>query len=99
VLKATADEFVAAMKAEGVPLGAHYIGRPVYSYPLFQEHTAFDHGDHPFKVRDYSKERCPEAEAILDTCVMLSVNESYDEQDLEETARAFHKVAKYLRTK
>jgi dTDP-4-amino-4,6-dideoxygalactose transaminase len=99
VLKATADEFVAAMKAEGVPLGAHYIGRPVYEYPLFQEHTAFHHGDHPFKVRDYSKESCPEAVAILDTCVMLTINENYDEQDLEETATAFHKVAKWLRTK
>lgn len=99
VLKATADQFVAAMKAEGVPLGAHYIGRPVYEYPLFREHTAFDHGEHPFKARDYAKERCTEAEAILDTCVMLSINESYDEQDLEETATAFHKVANYLRTK
>ncbi|HEV2295549.1 MAG TPA: DegT/DnrJ/EryC1/StrS family aminotransferase [Tepidisphaeraceae bacterium] len=99
VLKASADEFVAAMKAEGVPLGAHYIGRPVYEYPVFQDHSAFQRGDHPFEARDYSKESCPEAEAILDTCVMLTINESYDEQDLEETAIAFHKVGKYLRTK
>ena len=99
VLKANADQFVAAMKAEGVPLGAHYIGRPVYHYPLFQEHSAFQRGDHPFKVRDYAKENCTEAEAILDTCVMLTINESYDEQDLEETARAYHRAAKYLRTK
>ena len=100
VLKANADEFVAAMRAEGVPLGAHYIGRPVYEYPVFQDHTAFQRGDHhPFNARDYSKESCPEAEAILDTCVMLTINESYDEQDLEETAKAFHRAAKYLRTK
>ena len=99
VLKASADQFVAAMKAEGVPLGAHYIGRPVYHYPVFQEHTAFVRGAHPFNARDYSKENCPEAEAILNTCVMLSINESYDEQDLEETAKAFHRAARYLRTK
>lgn len=99
VLKANADAFVAAMKAEGVPLGAHYIGRPVYEYPIFQDHTPFARGDHPFNSRDYSKNRCPEAEAILDTCVMLTINESYDEQDLEETAKAYHRAARYLRTK
>ncbi len=99
VLKATADEFVAAMKADGVPLGAHYIGRPVYEYPVFQRHTPFARGEHPFNARDYAKDRCPEAEAILETCVMLNINEGYDEQDLEETARAFHKVARWLRTK
>ncbi len=99
VLKASADEFVAAMKAQGVPLGAHYIGRPVYEYPLFQEHTPFARGEHAFEARDYAKENCPEAEAILNTCVMLTINESYDEQDLEETARAFHQAAAFLRSK
>jgi dTDP-4-amino-4,6-dideoxygalactose transaminase len=100
VLKGNADEFVAAMNAEGVSLGAHYIGRPVYQYPLFQDHTPFARGDHhPFNARDYSKENCAQAEAILDTCVMLTINESYDEQDLEETAKAYHRVAKYLRTR
>jgi hypothetical protein len=30
---------------------------------------------------------------------MLTINENFDAQDLDETATAFHKVARWLRTK
>ena len=50
---ASADEFAAALKAEGVPCNAHYIGKPIQEYPLFQHHSAFARGEHPFSRRDY----------------------------------------------
>lgn len=99
VLGANADEFAGAMKAEGVPCAAHYITNPIYKYPLFQNHSAFDRGTHPFSRVDYKNAKCPVAEAILDTCVVLSVNESYSEQDLDETALAFERVVGWFQSK
>lgn len=95
----TTDEFAAALKAEGLPVGAHYIGKTIYEYPLFQNHSAFDHGPHPFAKREYKKGLCPNAEAILATCVMLSVNEAYSDQDLEETARGIKRVVGHFQAK
>ena len=93
-----ADAFVKAMKAEGVPLGAHYIGAPIYEYPLFADHTAFDHGPpHPFTSQEYKPGLCPVAEEILKTCVMLQINEGYTDEDLEQTILAFKRVTSWLR--
>ena len=98
-LGADADQFAAAMKAEGVPTSAHYIGKPIYQYPLFLDHSAFDHGEHPFKAIDYAKVKCPTAEAILNTCIVLAVNEAYSDQDLEDTVKAFERVVVYFQRK
>jgi dTDP-4-amino-4,6-dideoxygalactose transaminase len=100
-LGATADELAAALKAEGVGAGAHYIGRPIYDYPLFKDHSAFAHGEHPFSRIDYTADstRCPVAEEILKTCVIVPVNEGYSDEDLEQTAVAFEKVVPWFHEK
>ncbi len=98
-LGADADEFAKAMKAEGVPTSAHYIGKPIYEYPLFVDHSAFDHGEHPFKAIDYKKVKCETAEAILQTCVILAVNEAYSDADLDDTVKAFERVVGYFQGK
>jgi perosamine synthetase len=98
-LGTSADEFAAALKAEGLPVGAHYIGRPVYAYPVLTDHSAFARGTHPSAAHDYRATRCPTAEAILDTCVMLSVNEAYTDRDLDETAHAITRVAAWFRSR
>lgn len=95
-LSAGTDEVAAALRAEGIPVGAHYIGQPIYQYPLFLNHSAFDHADHPFKTQEYGKGLCPQAEAILETCIMLPVNEAYSSQDLTETVAAFTKVFQWF---
>ena len=95
-LCATTDEFTAAVKAEGVPVSAHYIARPIYKYPLFVNHSAFERGDHPYKRVNYTQVKCENAEAILDTCVIMPVNEAYSDEDLEETAKAFEKVVAHF---
>lgn len=93
------DEFAAALKGEGLPVSAHYIGKTIYEYPLFQNHSAFDHAPHPFSKRQYKKGDCPNAEAILATCVMLAVNEAYGDQDLDETAHAIKRVVAHFQSK
>ena len=94
-----ADKFCAALSAEGVPCGAHYIGRPVYEYPVFVDHSAFERGSHPYASRTYGSGLCPNAEAILDTCVRLSSHEAFSESDCEETVQAVRKVAQWYYSK
>lgn len=91
-LGATADEFGAALQAEQVPVGVHYIGRCIYEYPIFEQHTAFAHGGHPFDRFNYKKGLCPQAEDLLTNCLILPVNEGYTQQDLDETVEAFQKA-------
>jgi dTDP-4-amino-4,6-dideoxygalactose transaminase len=81
----SADAFATKLKAEGVPCGAHYIGKPIYEYPLFQNHSAFDHGAHPFAARNYAMELTPIAKQILQSCVIIYVNEGYTQDDLDFT--------------
>lgn len=92
---ATADDFAAALAAEGVRASAHYIGTPIYRYPLFQDHSAYaEHGENTAYARyDYSATSCPVAEAILETGVMLPVNEAFTETDAAEIVFAVRRVA------
>lgn len=92
-LGADADTFTAALQAEGVTASAHYIGKPIYQYPIFTDHSAYERGEHPYAARDYTKESCPVAEAILETGVMLRVNEAFTDTDRDEVARAVRRVA------
>lgn len=99
LLGADADTFAEALRAEGLPVGAHYIGQCVYEYPIFANHSAFERGSHAYSARLYAKGLCPSAEAILATCVILSINEAYTDTDLEETAHAIRRVVQWFRSK
>lgn len=95
-LGADADEFAKAVSAEGIGVGAHYIGTPIYNYPVFARHSAFPRGEHAYQRTDYAPGLCPETERILRDCVLLGVNEGYSETDLDETAAGIRKVACWL---
>jgi dTDP-4-amino-4,6-dideoxygalactose transaminase len=90
------DEFAAALRAEGVPASARYIGQCVYEYPLFRDHSAFERGAHPFSAFDYHKGLCPEAEAWLETVVNIAINEAYTAADMDACVRAVSRVARWF---
>jgi len=96
VLGADADEFAAALQAEGIPVAAHYIGRCIYEYPLLTSHSAFPRGEHAFNSVSYRSGMCPAAEELLNECILLPINESFTDQDLEETITAFTKCARHF---
>jgi dTDP-4-amino-4,6-dideoxygalactose transaminase len=98
-LGANADEFAAALRAEGLPCGAHYHGRPIYMYPVFANHHAFDRAGHAFDAQRYEAGLCPVAEQVLETCVMLPINEAYTRQDLDETVTAITRTARYFNSR
>jgi len=92
-------EFVRALQAEGVSSSAGYIGVPLYGEPVFQQHGFFA-GRWPVREfglteMDYTKHRCPEAEAILKTGVRIVIHEAMTEQYILDTATAIKKVARY----
>jgi perosamine synthetase len=98
-LRCDRAEFVRALAAEGVEASAGYIAVPLYGEPVFQQH-AFFAGRWPIREfgltkMDYTKESCPEAEAILRTGVRLTIHEAMTEEYVLGAATAIEKVARH----
>lgn len=97
----TADlaiRFVQAMRAEGVPVGQLYGGKPVYLTPsIVDKRTASGKGgpwncaEHPTSV-EYGPGLCPHSEDIAARSVLIPVNAAYTEADCADVAAAVHKV-------
>ncbi|MCC2686005.1 MAG: DegT/DnrJ/EryC1/StrS family aminotransferase [Paenibacillaceae bacterium] len=94
-LSCTRDEFSAALAAEGIPNGAGYIARPVYMNEMFQQRQAYLGSHFPFDLSDvsYDKGICPQAEQILQTAIVIRINEFFTDQDIEDTIAGIRKVA------
>lgn len=98
--KATRDEFAAALAAEGVACTPGYIPRPVYQYPVFQNHNFFG-GRWPVRElgltkMNYRAVSCPVAEAILLDGVKLTVNEAMTESYVTKVVSAVRQVSARL---
>jgi perosamine synthetase len=91
------EKVTAALTVEGVSCTAGYIPRPVYRYPVFQNHNFFGGAwpvrDSGLTAMDYREARCPVAEAILADCVKLTINEAMSDEYIEKVARAVRVVA------
>lgn len=90
--------FVKALAAEGVQCGAGYIAVPLHREPVFQSHGFFA-GRWPARemgltTMDYTKHQTPEAEAILQTGIRFTIDESMTEEYIMGVAAALRKVAR-----
>ena len=90
-------EFVKALVAEGAEASAGYIPVPLHRNPVFQKH-AFFAGRWPVRElgltkMDYATHKTPEAEAILQTGIRLSIHEAMTEEYITSVADAVRKVA------
>ncbi len=95
VIPLSRDEFVAALKAEGVNAGV-YVRVPLYLRPRFQQHDYFGRG-YPWAIADepvvYREGDCPVAEAMAK--VEFQVNGNYYVESPElmaQVATAMRKV-------
>ena len=93
------SEFVRALLAEGASVRGGYIGVPLYGEPVFQNHGFFA-GRWPVKemgltTMDFSKHKCPEAEAILVTGIRVPIYEYMTEDYILGVATAIRKVARH----
>ena len=99
VLKTTRAEFAAALRTEGVNARDELPG-PVYLYELFQKHNFFG-GRWPVRdlgltAMDYTKVKCPVAEAYHSDNIMLPINEAMNEGYIRKVAAAVNAVARHL---
>jgi dTDP-4-amino-4,6-dideoxygalactose transaminase len=91
--------FVKSLIAEGVSASAGLMIGPLYARAVFRNH-AFFAGRWPIKQlgltsMDYSKWKCPEAEAIHQTGIRLPLHEGMTEEYILDVAAAIKKVARY----
>lgn len=95
------DEFVDALRAEGIRANPGYIPICVYEYPMFINKNIYQGTKIPFSLPEYGREieykkgLCPKAEEVLGSVIYLPVNEFFTEQDLEDTVAAIRKVSTY----
>jgi dTDP-4-amino-4,6-dideoxygalactose transaminase len=92
-------EFVKALQAEGVEASGAYIPVPLHRNPVFEKH-AFFAGRWPVRelgltTMDYSKHQTPEAEAILQTGVRVTIHEAMSEEYIRSVGEAIGKVARH----
>jgi dTDP-4-amino-4,6-dideoxygalactose transaminase len=92
-------EFVKALVAEGAEVSAGYIPVPLHRNPVFLKHGFFN-GRWPVRefgltTMDYSKHQTPEAEAILQTGVRVTIHEAMTEDYIVSVAQAIRKVARH----
>jgi len=92
--------FVAAVRAEGVPLSEGY-AQPLYLQPLYQRRHAFKHGypwaaaENRESTPDYARGSCPVVERLHDEAIVVGehVRPPHTEADMDDIARAVRKVA------
>ena len=99
----SADQFAKALSAEGIPAGAHYIGKPIFlCHEALRSKRIYGDTDCPFgckyaqaEVR-YEEGVCPNAESVLNRLVTIGINEFMTEEDIRDIARAIRKVSEGL---
>lgn len=99
VFRCDRAEFVKALAAEGAEASAGYIPVPLHRNPVFLKHGFFN-GRWPVRefgltAMDYSKHQTPEAEAILQTGIRVTIHEAMTEDYIVSVAEAIRKVARH----
>jgi len=95
------QEFAEALRAEGIPCSATYIGEPMYiKKPLREKRTfaktGFPLADNPLYGRpvEYGEGLCPRAEKALKQLIVIPWNEFYTPEDVDDIAEALEKLTK-----
>jgi len=95
--------FAAALRAEGIPCGQGYIGKPIYlCMDALASKRTFGTSSHPLdgchgaRSLDYAEGMCPRTEAILHQMVTLGIHEHLADGDIADMAAGIQKVAAAL---
>jgi 8-amino-3,8-dideoxy-alpha-D-manno-octulosonate transaminase len=98
----TAVQFAEALRAEGIPAGRVYGGRPVYHNPaVLERRTAWSKGC-PFNCTEHPTDRtyhigmCPRSEDLLARSLSIQLGALMTDQDADDVVRAVRKVAEHL---
>jgi 8-amino-3,8-dideoxy-alpha-D-manno-octulosonate transaminase len=98
----TAIKFADALRAEGIPAGRVYGGRPVYANPaVLNRKTAWSKGcpfncaEHP-TTRTYHIGMCPQSEDLLGRSLSIGIGPRMTDADADDIVTAVRKVAEHL---
>lgn len=90
--------FAECMRAEGVPCGVHYIGKPIFLYDSIRTKQVYGTSNYPWSLQDpatavrYEPGECPNTERVLNEMITIPLHEKYTEQDVRDIAEAAGKV-------
>ena len=97
------DTFCEAVRAEGVPVGAHYIGDPIFMRGEFlTKKNTYGSSGFPFtsevtsREYEYGPDLVPRAVKALSTVCVMGIHEHMGEEDIQDMGAAIQKVAKGL---
>lgn len=100
------DVFCKAVSAEGVAVGAHYIGLPIFLRGNFlTAKQTFGKSGFPFtggvagREHNYDMNTTPDAVRALSTVAVCGIHEQMSEQDIRDMAAAIQKVARGMADK
>jgi perosamine synthetase len=97
----TKERFAEAVRAEGLPCSAGYIGKPIFLYEALRQQRIYGTSHCPFDCPKYGSAHviryeegvCPETERALDEMVTVPISEFLEEEDVEDMATIIAKVA------
>jgi perosamine synthetase len=94
------DTFCKSVSAEGISVGAHYIGDPIFMRGKYlTDKITYGKSGCPFtcgvtsREYEYSADMVPGALEGLRTVAVLGIHEHMDESDIQDMAKAINKVA------
>lgn len=97
-----ATRFASALRAENIPAGRVYGGRPVYANPaVLEQRTAWERGcpfrcaEHP-TTRTYHMGMCGRSEDLLQRSLSIQLGARMTARDIDDVVRAVRKVAAAL---
>jgi dTDP-4-amino-4,6-dideoxygalactose transaminase len=97
------ERFAEALRAEGIPAGAGYVGKPIYLCAAsLRDKKTYGSSHWPFGSDvaceiEYKEGMCPRTEQFLKHVVTLPLHEHMAERDMEDYATALRKVARGLK--
>ncbi|MFQ6095951.1 MAG: DegT/DnrJ/EryC1/StrS family aminotransferase [Candidatus Bathyarchaeia archaeon] len=100
---ASVENIAQALRAEGIPASAGYIGIPLYMTSIFAEKRGYGGSRCPWMCPLYGREiiykrgLCSEAERILSQLITLPCNEYFTKDDIDDIASAIRKVLEHYR--
>ena len=97
-LKVDKWKIAEALRAEGIPAGAHYV-IPMYKNPFIKKRKTFGKSGYPWNPYKPDIEyKCSVAEESLNSHITLYIHECFTDKEIEDILKAFEKVEKaYLK--
>ncbi|SFM98474.1 dTDP-4-amino-4,6-dideoxygalactose transaminase [Formivibrio citricus] len=98
------SRFVAALRAEGLPVGEGYV-EPLYLQPMYQQRIGFGKNGFPFTypsyqgTLDYRRGLCPVTETMHFEKLVYAdyIHAGLNDQDIDDIATAFEKVIGHIK--